>query len=81
MTLMTHTKTQPPCKDCEQRHPGCHGSCKSYINYKEKHEQELKTIRERRAKESARTGYMTDRQFKNAIGSHNRNKVFKQHLK
>lgn len=32
----------PPCKDCQKRHLGCHGSCEEYKtwsvdNYKRKH--------------------------------------------
>ena len=25
----------PPCKDCEKRHVGCHSSCEDYIAYSE----------------------------------------------
>ena len=33
-----------PCKDCEERHPACHGKCEKYIEWK-KDEAEKKEIR------------------------------------
>lgn len=35
-----------PCKDCEERHPACHGKCKKYIEWK-KEEAEKKEIRKK----------------------------------
>ena len=26
-----------PCRNCEDRHIGCHGTCEKYIDWKEKH--------------------------------------------
>lgn len=26
-----------PCKDCADRHIGCHGECEKYIKYKQEH--------------------------------------------
>ena len=26
-----------PCRNCEDRHVGCHGTCERYIDWKEKH--------------------------------------------
>jgi hypothetical protein len=27
-----------PCRGCDARHFGCHGNCKKYISWKEKHD-------------------------------------------
>lgn len=37
----------PPCKDCPDRHLGCHGTCVKYQEYKTKHEEELAENRQR----------------------------------
>lgn len=29
----------PPCKDCPNRHPGCHGSCEKYQTWRKEWEQ------------------------------------------
>lgn len=34
----------PPCKDCEFRHPGCHGSCEQYKAWALELEAERKAI-------------------------------------
>ena len=26
----------PPCKDCQDRHPGCHDKCNGYADWKSK---------------------------------------------
>lgn len=26
--------TRPPCKDCPDRHPGCHSDCERYLEFK-----------------------------------------------
>lgn len=36
-------KPEGPCKGCEERTPGCHGTCEKYTKYKERLE-EYKTI-------------------------------------
>lgn len=36
---------QPPCKDCEKRHVGCHSSCEDYKMY---HDENVK-LQEQRA--------------------------------
>lgn len=33
-----------PCKDCTDRHAGCHGSCEGYKNFKTEHDAETKRL-------------------------------------
>lgn len=35
-----------PCKDCERRHPGCHGECPEYGEWKRLHDEEQARRRE-----------------------------------
>lgn len=42
---------KPPCKNCEKRHPGCHGKCEAYIAYKDKRAVAYRLERDRRAME------------------------------
>ena len=69
-----------PCYGCEDRYVGCHSKCGKYIDFQSVHEEEKETIRKNKEKESARQGYMTSRQFANALRS-NKNRVFKQTIK
>ena len=32
------------CKDCGNRHPGCHGKCDTYLAEKEKHDNQKAAI-------------------------------------
>lgn len=38
-----------PCKDCPDRHPGCHSTCKAYIQF----DRENAKLREQRIKHIA----------------------------
>lgn len=40
------TREKPPCKDCPDRIPGCHGSCDRYKKWKERLEEVNKARRE-----------------------------------
>ena len=33
---MNRDNTFSPCKDCEERHVGCHSECEKYIEFKRK---------------------------------------------
>ena len=37
-------KPTAPCKDCEDRHSGCHSICKAYKAYKEEAEKYKQTL-------------------------------------
>lgn len=37
-------KTITVCKDCRERHPGCHDSCERYRKQKSEREAELETV-------------------------------------
>ena len=43
---MVINKTLFPCKDCGDRHVGCHSSCKKYIEAKATYDKEVAWIRE-----------------------------------
>lgn len=38
----------PPCKDCPNRHPGCHGSCEKYQIWRKEWEQLKERERQRK---------------------------------
>lgn len=39
------------CKDCADRHVGCHAECDRYLSAKAKHEDERAMIRDKRSKD------------------------------
>lgn len=43
----------PPCRDCEMRHVGCHGSCQRYLMYKDG----LQVLKKKKAQEDEAFGY------------------------
>ena len=47
---------EPPCKDCENRSPGCHGRCETYLAYAE----ERRKISDARKQEAVYLDYVTD---------------------
>lgn len=83
---MTHLRgygrTNSPCFECnEDRQEGrCHSTCEKYLEFLDVHKQELEVIRKNKS-ESARQEYLTDREFKNRLHGHSKNRVFKQHKK
>lgn len=38
-------RNNPPCKDCAERHTGCHASCLKYAAYKQALEEEKERYR------------------------------------
>ena len=46
-----------PCKNCEDRHIGCHSTCKEYLRMSKERDK----IRKERAKEHVIQDYMCDR--------------------
>ena len=34
------TKSDPPCRDCDHRHGGCHSTCAGYIAWKDELDRE-----------------------------------------
>ena len=36
MRLDSTIRDTPPCKDCQDRHPGCHDKCHRYAEWKSK---------------------------------------------
>lgn len=40
-----------PCKNCENRHLGCHGECNKYITFKRKYAIEKSIIRKKKYEE------------------------------
>ena len=46
-------QTDSGCKDCIDRHEGCHSTCEKYRLWKKKQEDEKAVIRDKREKEMA----------------------------
>lgn len=76
-------RTMPPCKGCQVKdHPACKSYCEAYLEYERKHKEEVELIRRNKHKESLGfTPSMTDREFRNALKAHSKNRVFKQTMK
>lgn len=45
-------KIKPVCKDCTERHPGCHDNCGRYIAAKEEYHAQKNAIYREKAAES-----------------------------
>lgn len=58
---MTHL-TKPPCKDCEERIVGCHGSCERYLAYRK----DVSQIQERRAQANKEQGIYVEQILRRA---------------
>lgn len=43
---MERSKLSAPCKDCEDRHEGCHAECERYKVYKNEREAAKKWLKE-----------------------------------
>lgn len=41
-------RPQAPCKDCENRHMGCHSSCQLYLDYKKRNDKHREEDYQRR---------------------------------
>lgn len=46
MRIDSPIRDKPPCKDCQDRHPGCHDKCPGYAEWKSK----LEKVNEERKK-------------------------------
>lgn len=46
-----------PCKDCTDRHVGCHSECPKYIAAKEDNDEKKERIREAKARENIIWGF------------------------
>ena len=51
------TRTHFPCKDCKDRHTGCHSECPKYIKAKEDHDEKKEKIKEAIARENIVWGF------------------------
>lgn len=69
--------SKSPCYGCAERYVGCHANCEAYSDFREVYDKEMQTIRTAKEKNSARQGYISDKQFANAI-KNRKVKVFKQ---
>lgn len=49
--------TKAPCKDCSDRHAGCHGTCEKYLSWSKIHGEELGKIRAAKAGYAAYNDY------------------------
>lgn len=58
--------TNAPCKDCSERHIGCHSECEKYKSFRE-----FKMIQyEKKIKEQSIEGYVADSIIKYARNKH-----------
>lgn len=48
------------CKDCTDRHVGCHSTCKRYIDEKAAYEEKQVEVRKKKHNEYLVTGYEID---------------------
>lgn len=55
-----------PCKDCADRHVGCHSTCENYKDYQKKILAVKTTIYKERSKEKMLNSYVVTQQMKNA---------------
>ena len=68
--------SKSPCFGCGEREVGCHSLCEKYIDFRFIYDEEQRIIRKNKEK-NARQGFVSDKQFANAI-KNNKNRVFKQ---
>ena len=52
------------CKDCTDRHLGCHSDCKKYLSSKEKYESNKAEIRRQKALNSQYDGFMKEQSIR-----------------
>lgn len=50
----------PPCKNCEDRHVGCHVVCEKYKSWSDKHAKEMQHLRDEREKEDLLNRYASE---------------------
>lgn len=46
------------CKDCPNRHPGCHGSCNKYQEQKAEYDETMSEVKEKRGVSQGLNGFM-----------------------
>lgn len=49
-----------PCRECKDRHSGCHSKCKLYLEWKAKHDKEKELINAGRANNWLINSYRVD---------------------
>lgn len=49
-----------PCKDCEERHIGCHSECERYADYRKRIDAQRATIQENLGKEYQADDHVRD---------------------
>lgn len=54
------SKEKFPCKNCDKRYVGCHGSCEEYKEAKKKNDKEREEIRYLKKRESDARGFAID---------------------
>lgn len=52
---MQHVDSSVPCYNCERRSAGCHSSCESYKEYRDKMTEKNDAIRKKKAEEELLT--------------------------
>lgn len=50
--------TKAPCKDCTDRHAGCHGTCEKYLSWNKIHDEEKAVIRKAKTENNEYRDYI-----------------------
>lgn len=58
-------KAEAPCKDCQDRKPGCHSKCEKYASYKEKRKKENDVIESNKGKDMDYFSYISGYEDRN----------------
>lgn len=66
-----------PCKDCSDRHVGCHGDCEKYKAYRS----DLESKHEHEKQENSYHDYQRDRSTEYALHLWKCDRAFKRHYK
>ena len=56
------------CRDCEERHSGCHSTCEKYLEAKEQHEQRKEKIEEAKSQYRLVRAYSYDKKNRERKG-------------
>ena len=58
------TKKDNPCKDCPDRHIGCHSDCERYLAWRKVYDERNSKVFNERSKSRAVDKYLIDRSIK-----------------
>lgn len=59
--ITNYAELNAPCRNCDNRHPACHDSCKAYIQAKKQRNVQIAEIRKKRNQDREYYQYKTKR--------------------